>query len=209
MGICRSDCVSTSNSIVPPLRSISAPAAITRPPASSTTWMVSIVEPPGPHILDHEDVLLRLDLESAAQRHHPARVSLRKQRRNASSNRAFRLWQRSRNFLSDDEPADCWRNNGVHSNIRKQLRQGLPEFFREPRVLQHQRALHVRSAVPSTRELKMPMPDGAGRLEHLKYFLALQHGISEPSAAPKRRILSGLAVRLAVLPFIVKKTRPC
>ena len=55
----------------------------------------------------------------------------------------------------------------------------------------------------------MPMPDGAGRLEHLKYFLALQHGISEPSAAPKRRILGRLAVRLAVLPFIVKKTRPC
>src|SRR6266446_4460390 len=41
-----SDCASTSKSIFPPLRSISAPAATTRAPASSTTRMASSVEPP-------------------------------------------------------------------------------------------------------------------------------------------------------------------
>src|SRR5438105_2282577 len=66
----------------------------------------------------------------------------------------------------------------AHANIRKQLRQGLPELFRKPRVLQHERALHIGSTVPSARQFEMPVADGAGGLEHLQDFFALEHGLS-------------------------------
>jgi len=44
------------------------------------------------------------------------------------------------------------------------------------------------------------VPDGSGSLEHLQDLFALQHSLSQPSAVPKRRTVSSLAV----VPFLVK-----
>src|SRR5229473_391344 len=92
MGSWINDCASTSKSIFPPLRSISAPAATTRAPASSTTRMASCVE----------HMLVWSQREAAAQRHHAAGIAFHKECRRSPTGRILRLRQRSSYFLSDD-----------------------------------------------------------------------------------------------------------
>ncbi len=77
--------------------------------------------------------------------------------------------------MPDNEPAHGWRNDRLNPAIRKERRQRLPQLLREPRILQDKCALDVGSAVQTAGQLKMPMADGARRLEQLQQFFAFQH----------------------------------
>ena len=67
--------------------------------------------------------------------------------------------QRPRDLLPDNHAPKRRGDNRINSRIREQSGQRLPQFFRESRVLQDQRALHVRAAVEAARQLKMPVAD--------------------------------------------------
>ena len=87
----------------------------------------------------------------------------------------FRLRQRSRDFLANNESAHRRRNYRINSGVRKKRRQRLPQLLGKARILQDQRALDICAAVQPAGQLKVAMTDGARRLEHLQQFFAFQH----------------------------------
>src|SRR5438132_9627113 len=76
-----------------------------------------------PNVFDNQHMLVGRKRESAPQSHHAAGVALHKERGRSTTGGMFRLRQRSRYFLANNESTHRRRDNRVNLGIRKKRRQ--------------------------------------------------------------------------------------
>jgi len=148
------------NRSLPPLRSISAPAATTRAPASSTTRMASCVDPPVVHTSSRREHVgpepARTRAAASSCRWH--RAPQEWQRPPLGGPRSGRARATSCPIMSPHSRRDDRLNLAIQ---KKAAASACPQLSAKPRILQDKRALDVRSAVQPAGHSKMPMPDGA------------------------------------------------
>src|ERR1700719_638926 len=104
-------------------------------------------------------MLVRTQAKSTAQAHSPGGVALGKNCRDAAAAAAFCFGQGTRDFLPDDDTTERRRHNRFDDGVREKRRESSTELFRIARILQRQRALHVRPAVQSAGQLEMSVAD--------------------------------------------------
>jgi len=112
----------------------------------------------GPNIFDYQDALAGLNLEAAAQGHLAGAVAFDEERTNAEG---------ARDFVAGENSSQRGGDNAGDGKVPEKIRESAAERFRVLRMLEHQRALDVRSAVASTGKLEVAGTDCAYLFEEL------------------------------------------
>ena len=117
----------------------------------------------GDDVLDHHNLLARLDMETAPQSELAA-LAFDIHRRHA---------QPARGLIAGDDAADGWRNGHVHRPDRRGdlLRQCLAKPRAPRRVHEHQVLLQENGAVQPRGQHKMPFTKGTGSAEFVEYVV--------------------------------------
>ena len=132
----------------------------------------------GPHVFDNQNAFARLNFKSAAQSHLAGAVAFDEKRADT---------QRASDFVANDDAAECRRDDAGDGVVLETFREGLAELFGAFRMLQHQRALNVGSAVASAGKLEVAGANGACLFEELENFVALHRSLCGAPALSTRK----------------------